>query len=135
MNPFEEELQKKIEAGENISSPSADEKAYRMIFNSLSKEPDYYLSPSFADRVLQRIETKDSASSFDFFWLGFGVFLLVLSMFASLAVVMAYLDFRPDLSLFSWVGDYAGLMVLAAILIVAFNWLDRRLVMRKLSTE
>ena len=55
MKTNEEEIQERVEKGLYIDN-DLDAIVYKKIFQSIPSEPESYLSPQFADRVLRKIE-------------------------------------------------------------------------------
>ena len=55
MNPYEDELQKKVEKGQTSNGDSLDSKAYQAVFRALKKDPDFQLASTFAETVAARI--------------------------------------------------------------------------------
>lgn len=133
MNLNEEELQNAMEAGKTPDASSADEKAYRLLFDSLSKEPEHKLSPAFADKVIQKImaQNQKKESSRDIWWLGVGIFFMLIG----LAIAIVFVGARFDLGFLKEVSDYKGLVIAGAILITVFNLLDKKIVRSRIDIQ
>jgi hypothetical protein len=126
MNLSEEELQNSMEAGKSPDATNADEKAYRLLFDSLSKQPELGLSAAFPDRVIQKVmaHNQKKESSRDIWWLGVGIFFMLIG----LVVAIAFVGARFDLGFLKAMADYKGLVAAGAILITVFNLLDKKIV-------
>jgi hypothetical protein len=129
MNPYEEELQKNFEQGNDKSGEEADIKAYQYVFDALKKEPPITLHPDFASGVINKVlEKKEKRGlSGDFLWFGVGIFLIVIAAI----VAIAFSGFKPSLGFLSGLTSFKGLLVFAAIFITALNWLDKKLIHKK----
>lgn len=131
MNFNDEELQRKIESG-LPDEGSVDARAYREVFNALSTEPKSSIAPNFADKVVSRVVAKNQKSEArDYFWLGFGLVFLLIGFVVALLVVGPVLNFGflKDMS------GYAGLFAFGAGIIIAFNWLDKRILQKNSNPE
>jgi hypothetical protein len=128
MSDHEEELQRKVESGKLLSRDNADVRAYLHVFDALRKEPHYRLHHSFADNVVQKIlaQSQEKKSSADFWWLGLGILLLVIAFIVSLSYTVSFIKLSPGFLSAMW--EYKGIIVLAVMLIVIFNWLEKRLI-------
>lgn len=132
MNEHDRNLQERIEAGDQHIGAGIDAKIYRKLFDVLnSNEEPSKLTPSFADKMVVRIAEmeKSKQSSKDLWWLGAGAILLVLALVISLS----FITFTVDFNFLKALADYKGLLVTAVLLVTIFNWLDRRLVSKKVS--
>ena len=128
MSLNEEELQRSILDGRELDDADVNVKSYRMVFDALSKEPAAGLSPAFADKVIQKVLAKNQKeSSRDMWWLGFGLFLMVIA----LVVCVAWVGVNFNLGFLSGMSNYSGLLGAAIILITIFNVVDRKLVRAK----
>ncbi len=127
MTTKDEELQNQIEkAGSSLDG--VDAYAYKKVFDVLKQEPDFHLSSNFADRVIQKIETKKESSS-DFIWFGIGIF-----MFAIAAIVAIVLtDFKVSFGALNFIAGYPGLFIFGAAFILGLQWLDQKLIRPKAS--
>ena len=126
MNHFEEELQKNLEAGKNPQDDELDVKAYQTVFNALKQEPEFTLSPSFADKVMQRvIDKQNSKSTFrEYFWFGLGIFV----MFIASAVAVLMTDFKLDMGFLKGLSSFKGLISFGIFFIGLLHWLDKKLI-------
>ena len=61
MTTKDEELQSQIEKATFVEG--VDAYAYKKVSDVLKQEPDFHLPDNFADRVIQKIETKKESSS------------------------------------------------------------------------
>src|SRR6478735_5333472 len=126
MNHFEEELQKNLEAGKNPQDDELDLKAYQSVFSALKQEPEFTLSPSFADKVMQRvIDKQNSKSAFrEYFWFGLGIFI----MFIASAVAVLMTDFKLDMGFLKGLSSFKGLISFGIFFIGLLHWLDKKLI-------
>jgi hypothetical protein len=129
MNANEEELQSQLEAGKTLSNDNLDVRAYQQVFSALKKSPGYTLSSSFSDSVIQKILERENKIEYrrDLWWLVMGVFLLVIAFVASMALAIAYVGFKPGFGFLSGIADYKGLLIIAGLLIIVFNRMDKQL--------
>ena len=106
-----------------------DENTYRQVFNALSREPAFAVSPHFADRVIQRINSQhEKSNSRDLLYLIMGSVLMLVT-----AVVGAWLaGFKPDFGVFKFLSGYAGLVIFGSIFILLIHWLDKKVITKKL---
>lgn len=127
----DEELQKNIESGKIPSGDDADASAYRHVFNALSREPDLSLPPSFADRVLQKIELQQERSKKrEYLWMAAGFFLLAIAFI----IVVVASGFKLNLGFLNGLSTHKGLLVFAAAFLIFLQWLDKRLLHKKTGT-
>jgi len=118
----DEELQRKIESGD-ASDTSADAEAYRKVFSSLEREPDFFLSPSFEDLVIQRIAAKHvKESNRDGWWFIGGIILFLVG----LVVVFAMVEFKPGVGVYTFITGYPGLIAFGVAFILLLNFIDRK---------
>lgn len=128
MNPYEEEIQDKLERGQTPGGDGLDIKAYQAVFRALKKDPGYALPPDFAGRVAARVAQKQERGySKDYFWFGAGIFFLVICFIAT----VVYTGFRFDFGFLKMMSDYKGLALFGVTFIALLNWLDRKLVREK----
>ena len=117
----DEILQNQIEIGNSASGVDAD--AYKIVFNSLKKEPQCNLSTDFAVKV-SSLATPKKSFDWDKFILiaaGFG-FVAALAY----ALILVKPTFSPGA--FTFVSGYPGLIVFAIVFILFLNWLDKKLI-------
>jgi len=124
MNLFEEELQRRLENGQNPKDDGLDAKAYQEVFRILGKDPGYELSARFAETVVGKVLNKPQTRlANDYFWFGAGIFFLAV---AFLGTVM-FTGFRLDFGFLNVMADYWGLAVFGMVFIGFLNWLDKKL--------
>ena len=122
MNPNEEALQKNVEAGK--VSDDLDAKAYQQVFSGLKREPEFKLPASFADTVVARLQLQQSKSlRREYFWLGFGIFLSVITFIVAIVLT----DFTLDLGFLKNLSNFKGVLIFGGCFILALHWLDKRL--------
>lgn len=118
----DEELQKQIEAG--MPAHNDDGEAYQLVFNALRKEPAFHVSLPFADRLIAKIEKREEQR--DFRWLALGISLSLIALIVTLALTKAW-----TVGVFSFISGYPGLIVFGVAFIVLLQWVDKRLVRKK----
>lgn len=125
MNRYEEELQKNLEAGRIPEGDDLDVRAYQQVFQALTKTPETKLSRDFSDRIVTKVlEKRKRDASRDMFWLGGGIFFLVMAF--AVAIVMT--GFKPEWGFLKQISGYAGVFVFGAAFIGLLTWLDKRLI-------
>jgi hypothetical protein len=126
MNRYEEELQNNLDAGKDPEGDPLDLKAYQTVFNALKKESDFSLSTSFADNVVGLVIKKQKSKSIirEYFWLGFGIFLLLTA--SMITIVLTAFEF--NFGFLNALNSYKGLIVFGILFITLLHWLDRRLI-------
>jgi hypothetical protein len=121
MNTTDEIIQKQTEEGNAPSN--TDGEAYRLVFNSLCKEPGYKLSVNFAKKVSSIAIVKKSFNWDKFFFIaggvGFGIALIysIVSIQASFSV-----------GVFRFFSSYAGLSAFGIAFVSLLNWLDKKFI-------
>jgi hypothetical protein len=126
----DEEIQKSLDSNLPLDENDRDVAAYRKIFAVVSKEPSLKITNSLAERVINKIVAqKKREARRDIVWLSFGVvFLLVgLIVTAAFAGLQFQLGFLKDMS------GYAGIFVFGIVVILAFNWIEKKTLSKKLS--
>ena len=113
----------------NSQGRDRDENAYREVFEALSREPDFTLSPRFADQVILRINKQQKkAGSRDMLYLILGSLLMLMA-----AVIGAWLaGFKPDFGVFKFLSGYAGLVTFGVAFILFIHWLDKKVLSKKI---
>jgi hypothetical protein len=123
MNHYEEELQKRIEAGLH-EGDELDVKSYQEVFRVLKKEHSIELPSNFASRVITLVEAKQKKSaSHDFFWFGVGIFFMVVCF----VVAVAMTKVKFEMGFLKEMSGYTGLLVFGVAFITALNFLEKRL--------
>jgi hypothetical protein len=116
----EEQLQRKIEAGEMPQAPDAA--AYKKVFDILRQEPSPLRLPdNFADKVITRIDVRSASLTGDYLWFGIGMLLILISG----AVGFAFSGVTINLTFLNALKPLKGLFVFALIFIVAIHLLDK----------
>jgi uncharacterized protein with beta-barrel porin domain len=123
MSPYEEELQKRIEQGQEDRNTGVDARAYQEIFRALKKDPGYSLPGNFAERTAGKVLQEKSAASSDALWFGIGIFLLTVS----LLVALFFSGFSLNFGFLEGMTDYKGLLVFGILFVAFLNWLDKKL--------
>ncbi len=117
----DEELQNEIELTGSGSGPDAQ--VYKRIFDALKREPDFKLPPSFADKVIYKIEaTRESKT--EMIWLGLGVLCFVIAGIVAIAMT----NYKFDFGALKFISGYPGLIAFGATFIAALHWLDKKFV-------
>ena len=127
MNEHEEDLQKRIEVNASSDLRSVDERAYRTVFRALNREPKVNVRRNIAEAVVAKlILRKKREARRDFIWLTFGVVFLSIGLIVTvvLAGLQLQLGFLKDIS------AYAGVFVFGVILILAFNFFEKRTLLK-----
>jgi hypothetical protein len=123
MNDYEEELQKKLEAGLTPDAEELDIKSYQEVFTVLEKEPPNALPVDFTNRVIAKvIASQKKNASRDFWWLGLGILFTVICFI----VVVAMTGFKLQMGFLKEMSGYAGLFIFATVFIIVLNWLEKR---------
>jgi len=122
MNTKDEHIQKQIEEGSSLHSIDAD--AYRTVFRSLKKNPDYKLPSGFAERVASMAQVPTKAFNWDkFFLIGGCVSFLFALLYAFISTKASF-----STGIFTFVSSYSGLAIFAVAFIALLNWADKKLV-------
>ena len=120
----DEKLQHDFETGKiSHHEENPDTNAYRHVFRALEKEPMLRLSGSFSDKVIQKLESRNTSVLADYFWLAFGIFLSVLA----LLIAVAMTGFKLNFGFLSAMSSYKGLFIFAVVLMAALHFLDKKL--------
>jgi hypothetical protein len=124
MDMKDEELQQEIEKGK-AANRSADAEAYRKVFSSLQREPDFFLHSDFEDLIIQRIAAQQAKeSSREGWWFLGGIALFVIGLIVTIALT----DFKPTLGVYSFLKGYPGLVIFAFLFILTLNHIDRKFI-------
>jgi hypothetical protein len=125
----DEELQQNIEAGRNQDS-SLEAEAYRKVFSALQREVDFTLSPSFINRVIQKIETqKNKEASRERWWFFGGLFIFLIGFVVALTQIdFTSVDFKPGVGVYTFITGYKGLIVFGVLFILALNYIDKKFI-------
>ena len=121
----EEELQNQIERG-LATHDSEDALAYQRVFESLNKEPKFHVSLPFADRLIALIEKKEERR--DYWWMAIGIFLSVIA----LIVVLVITKVNWSTGAFTFISNYAGLVVFGIVFILLLQWIDKKIVKKRI---
>jgi len=120
----DEELQRKMEAGDHLDA-SADAEAYRKVFSSLQREPEFMLSSSFEDLLIQRIAAQHAKESYrDGWWFIGGLFLFLIGFIVALVLI----DFKPTMGVYTFIAGYPGLIIFGMIFILVLNYIDKKFI-------
>jgi hypothetical protein len=124
MSENEERLQRDIEAGKiSHHEENLEANAYRHVFRALEKKPTLTLPGSFSDKVIQKLESRDTSVFADYFWLGIGILLSVLALIVAIGMT----GFKLNFGFLSAMSSYKGLLVFATVLMIALHFLDKKL--------
>ncbi len=132
MKNSDEELQRKLEQG-IIPNDGMDSQAYQKVFDALTREPDFSLPASFADHILNLVESKEKAreATRDTLWFGLGLTSFLMATFAAFYLT----DFKLSTGAFRFVSGYAGLITFGLLFVLLLHWVDRKIVHRNLSMK
>lgn len=125
MNRYEDEFQSNLE-GKNPDGDAMDLKAYQTVFSGLKKEPDFSLSPAFADKVVGLVIKKQKTKSNlkELLWFGLGISLLFMAFITAIALT----GFEFNFGFLNALSAYRGLIAFAIFFIGLLHWLDKRLI-------
>jgi len=129
MEHFDEELQKAVESGQMPVGPEEDITAYQHVFRALAKDPGYALPPGFAEKVAASLPQKGQEHS-KLVWIGYAAGLVFMTVAAIFTGLMTGL--KLHLGFFKEISSYTGLVIVAAVLIAAVQWLDHKLVTERI---
>ena len=105
-----------------------DKLAFSKVDRALKREPEFQLSPDFADRVIARMEVKPETSG-DMVWLGVGIFAFIIAAI----VAVASTDFKLNFGVLKFISGYPGLVVFGIIFILVLQWIDRKVIQKRLA--
>lgn len=129
INESEKELQQKISDGKP-TEPSADARAYRVVFSALKKEPAYELPDSFAPRVaamaVRSANLKENLKDRWLFALGMVAFLGA-SVFAVAQIDFGKFNFAPGVGVFTFISNNAGLLIFGLLFVMGLHLLEKKL--------
>jgi hypothetical protein len=132
MNRYEEELQKKIEAGQSPEGDDLDIKSYQQVFSALKTKPETKLSRNFSEQVISRVLVKQKRdASRDMFWLGGGIFFLVIAFIVAIVLT----GFKFEFGFLKDISGYTGIFVFGIAFIAMLSWLDKRLISQRRQPE
>jgi hypothetical protein len=121
MNTSDESIQKQVEEG--IAPLGLDSEAYKLVFNSVKKEPNYKLSTDFAYRI-SLLASPEKSFNWDKFLViggGIGFFIALIYVIVSASTIFTF-------GAFTFLSNYQGLLFFGVIFILTLNWLDKKLV-------
>lgn len=121
----EEELQNQIERG-LPTHDSEDALAYQRVFDSLKKEPNFHVSLPFADRLIALIEKKEERR--DYWWMAIGISLSVIA----LIVVLVITKVTWTTGAFTFISRYYGLVIFGIVFILLLQWIDKKIVKKRI---
>jgi hypothetical protein len=102
------------------------------VFSALKKKPETKLSGDFSDRIVFSVQEKQKRdASRDMFWLGGGIFFLVIAFIV--AIIMT--SFKLEFGFLKDISGYAGIFVFGVAFIAMLGWLDKRLVFQRREPE
>lgn len=117
----DEELQSHIE--QNGPVTGAEGRIYKSIFETLKREPDFKLPPSFADNVIAGIESAKESKA-ELIWMGVGIFSFMIA-----ALVAAFMsNYELNFGVMKFISGYPGLVAFGIALILALQWIDKKFV-------
>jgi hypothetical protein len=120
----DEELQSKIEAG-GLQNSFQDAEAYHKVFSALHREVEFTLSPSFTERVIQKIEVQKKKEASREQWWFFGGLLVFLIGFI---FALVQVQFTPNVGIYTFITGYKGLIVFGVVFILVLNYIDRKFI-------
>ena len=127
----DEELQKRIEEArfQDNEQDEISAKAYQKVFSVLNKNPSYDLSADFADRIVQRVNERQTTEFYvrDYFWFGAGILFMVVGFGITVYITGFTLNLEFDLGFLKSMSGYKGLFIFGVAFILLLNWMDKRL--------
>jgi|SRR6185295_5905373 len=121
----EEELQDKIEKG--LAGNSADDNAYRRVFDALKREPTFQLPADFAGAVLRKRQpAKPVEAGREIFWIYAGIAAFVIA--AGISIFLT--GFTLNFGVLRFLPSHAGLVIFGIAFIIALQWVDKRFIKR-----
>ncbi len=123
----DEELQRWIE--QTGDGSGQDAQIYKEVFKALRHEPDFKLPPSFADRVVSRIEAARESKT-EIVW----IFVGVLSFVITGMIAVALTNYKLDFGVLKFISGFPGLIAFGVAFIAGLHWFDKRFV-RKPTAE
>ena len=121
MNTPDEFIQKQIEEG--VPTSGIDAEAYKVVFDSLKKEPYFRLSADFANKVSKLASPEKSFNWDKFLVIGGGVGFLMALIYAIVSVEATF-----SFGAFTFFSSYQGLFFFGVIFVLMLNWIDRKLI-------
>jgi len=115
-----------------MNTPQNDNSIHseKMIDRALQREPDFMVSPGFADRVLMQLEARrERADAREWIWLGLGLGGFVIA--AIVGIVMS--GFKPSLGVLTFISTHGPLVIFGVAFVLALQWVDRKFVRRNTS--
>jgi hypothetical protein len=109
------EIQELLEQGNFQTDQNDDIKLYKKVFEILGKEPDFELSPRFADNIIDSISLKSDRSERIIFVLG------AIGLFMSIVLALVFIGmFAKDTIL-----PYLPHLAIGSVLLLLIQWLDK----------
>jgi hypothetical protein len=113
----------------NNDSNEMDNLAFSTVDRALKREPEFQLPSDFSDRVIARIEAKPESAS-DMVWMGAGIFAFVIAAIVAVALT----DFKFNFGVLKFISGYPGLVVFGIMFVLVLQWIDRKVIQKKLTT-
>ncbi len=129
-NRRDEEIQKLFADGQADASRKTDPdiQAYQYVFEALEKEPDFNLSPDFADKLVQKISWRQTVTVF------VRQFLLIAAcVVGGIGIgigVVFYLNTALGTEFLKMVNEAKWIIVFASALLIIIEFLDKTFVRR-----
>jgi len=121
MSTPDEFIQKQVEEG--TASFGSDADAYKVVFNSIKKEPHFKLSPDFANKVSLFASPEKSFNWEKFLFISGGLGFVIAFIY-----VIASLNTTFSFGAFTFLSSYQGLLFFGTSLLFLLNWLDKKLI-------
>jgi hypothetical protein len=121
MKTSDEFIQKQIEEG--IIPSGAEGDAYKVVFNSLKREPHLKLSADFAKKVSLLATPEKSFNWEKFLLIGGGVGFFLALIYAIVSVKATF-----SVGAFTFLSSYQGLLIFGGLFILMLNWLDKKII-------
>jgi hypothetical protein len=118
-------MQQKAEAGEPWSNE--EEHAYFLVFSAFKKQVEFQLPDSFAAKVTLLVHQHEGKKSRP--WLEYILFAIgIILIFVAFATTVVLTGFKLNWGFLTVMHNYTGLFIMAAILIIAFNVIDIKII-------
>lgn len=123
MKDKDHQLQQDFENGKMPSFESGDASAYRHVFRALKHEPELKLPDHFAEQVMQKLAQRNTSLFKEYFWLGTGIFLMIIA----LVVAAVMTGFKLDFGFLKGMSSYKGLFAFGIAAVMVWQFFEKRL--------
>jgi hypothetical protein len=120
-NIGDEHLQHQAEKNQ-FGGGDKDSRAYRLVFDTLRREPSFRLSSGFSDAILRRTENAEGRTQY--YWFAFAI----AGFFITAGVAIALTGFSPDFGFLKHISKFTGLFIFGTAFIILLHWIDKKLI-------